>query len=267
MMLHCFHAYRNGMKRIMVHATDTDVLVLAIVTTIKMEDCELWLAFGHGAHFRYIGAHAIASELGNDYCRGLPFMHAFSGCDTVSSLSSVGKKTAWEVWKSLPEITEVFQRLSATPDEVTEADLKELERYVVLLYSRTSQLTDVNEARKHLFSYCNRNLENIPPSRAALLQHVKRAAYQAGYVWGQTLEANPTLPSPSEWGWKLDSERIWVPLWSTLPEASKGCRELITCACKKRCTGRCQCAKASLPCTQLCFCGGQCADKADSVLD
>lgn len=267
MMLHCFHAYRSGMKRIMVHATDTDVLVLAIVTTSKMEDCEIWLAFGHGAHFRYIGAHAIASELGNDYCRGLPFMHAFSGCDTVSSLSSVGKKTAWEVWKSLPEITEVFQRLSTTPDEVTDADLKELERYVVLLYSRTSQLTDVNEARKHLFSYCNRNLENIPPSRAALLQHVKRAAYQAGYVWGQTLEANPTLPSPSEWGWKLDSERIWVPLWSTLPEASKGCRELITCACKKRCTGRCQCAKASLPCTQLCFCGGQCADKANSVLD
>ena len=117
-------------------------------------------------------------------------MHAFSGCDTVSSLSSVGKKTAWEVWKSLAEITEVFQRLSAIPDEVTEADLKELERYVVLLYSRTSHLTDVNEARKHLFSYCNRNLENIPPSRAALLKHVKRAAYQAGYVWGQTLEVN-----------------------------------------------------------------------------
>ena len=180
MMLHCFHAYSNGMKRIMVHATDTDVLVLAIVTAISMEDCELWLAFGHSAHFRYIGAHVIASELGNDYCRGLPFMHAISGCDTVSSFSSVGKKTAWEVWKSLPEITEVFKRLSATPDEVTEADLKELERYVVLLYSRTSQLTDVNEARKHLFSYCNRKLENIPPSRAALLQHVKRAAYQAG---------------------------------------------------------------------------------------
>ena len=94
-----------------------------------MENCELWLAFGHGAHFRYIGAHTITSDLGNDYCRGLPFMHTFSRYDTVSSLGSVGKKTAWEVWKSLPEITDVlFQRLSATPDEVTEADIKELER-------------------------------------------------------------------------------------------------------------------------------------------
>ena len=131
----------------MLHATDTDVLVLAIVTVMRMEDCELWLAFGHGANFRYIASHVIASEIGNDYCRGLPFMHAFSGCDTVSSLSSVGKKTAWEVWNSLPEINEVFQRLSDTPDQVTEADMK------VLLFSRTSQLTEVNEARKHLFSY------------------------------------------------------------------------------------------------------------------
>ncbi|XP_068224257.1 uncharacterized protein [Palaemon carinicauda] len=78
------------MKRIMVHATDTDVLVLDIVTTISMKDCELWLAFGHGTHFRYIRAHVIASELGNDYCRGLPFMNAISGCGMVSSFSSVG---------------------------------------------------------------------------------------------------------------------------------------------------------------------------------
>jgi hypothetical protein len=91
-MLHYFYAYTNGMKRIMVHTTDTDVLVLVIPTSISMEDCELWLAFGHSAHFRYIRAHVIASELGNDYCRGLPFMHAISGYDTVSSLNSVGKK-------------------------------------------------------------------------------------------------------------------------------------------------------------------------------
>jgi hypothetical protein len=126
----------------------------------------------------------------------------------------------------------------------------ETERYVVLLYSRTSEHTDVNEAKKYLF-YCNRKPENIPPSRATLLQHVKSAAYQAGYVLGQALKANQTRPSPSEWSWKLDSERILVPLWSTLPEASKGCRELKYECLKKQCTGRCLCAKASLPCTQL----------------
>ncbi len=57
MMLHCFHAYNNGMKGSIVHATDIEVLALDIVTAISMEDCQLWLAFGHGAYFRYIEAH------------------------------------------------------------------------------------------------------------------------------------------------------------------------------------------------------------------
>jgi hypothetical protein len=78
---------------------------------------------------------------------------------------------------------------------------------MVLLYSSKSQLTDVNEVRKYLI-YCNQKLKNIPPSRTTLLQHIKHTAYQAGFVLGQALEANPTLTSLSERGWKLESERI-----------------------------------------------------------
>jgi hypothetical protein len=36
-----------------------------------------------------------------------------------------------------------------------------------------------------------------------------------------------------------------------LPEASKGCHELIKCNCKKRCVGWCKCCGANLQCTQL----------------
>ncbi|KAF3841481.1 hypothetical protein F7725_007343 [Dissostichus mawsoni] len=43
-----------------------------------------------------------------------------------------------------------------------------------------------------------------------------------------------------------------------MPEASKGCRELIKCKCKKRCAGNCKCSAANLPCTELCSCSGQC---------
>ena len=199
-MLHCAHAYRHGLKKIMVHATDTDVLVLAINTVGALKECELWLAFGHS---RYIPAHTIAAALGDDWCKGLLFMHAFSGCDTVSSFSGIGKKTAWDVWRSLPNLTALFGRLSQTPQEVTDNDMEEI---VVLLYSRTSQIVTVNAARKQLFAYGNRKLENIPPLRAALEQHVKRASFQAGHIWGQALIASPSLPSPSEWEgqrWKL----------------------------------------------------------------
>ena len=60
-------------------------------------------------------------------------VQAISRCDMVSLLSSVRKKTIWEVQKSLPEISEVFQQLSAIPDEVTKADQKEIEIYAILI--------------------------------------------------------------------------------------------------------------------------------------
>ena len=37
-------------------------------------------------------------------------------------------------------------------------------------------------------------MDAIPPTYAALLQHVKRAAYMAGYCWGQALIGSPNFP-------------------------------------------------------------------------
>ena len=66
-------------------------------------------------------------------------------------------------------------------------------------------------------------MKAIPPTRAALEQHVKRTVYQGGYVWGQSLIANPVLPSPTSWGWIKTSDDLYVPNWTILPEASKPC--------------------------------------------
>ena len=102
-----------------------------------------------------------------------------------------------------------------------------------------------------------RCLEGIPPTRAALEQHVKRCTYQGGYCWGQTLVPSCTLPSPCDWGW-VENEGQFEPLWTTLPEAAKSCYELISCGCKKGYRGRCKCKKAALKCTGLCYCEGEC---------
>ena len=45
----------------------------------------------------------------------------------------------------------------------------------------------------------SRTLETIPPTKAALEQHIKRASYQAR-CWSQALAQNSQLPSPSDWG-------------------------------------------------------------------
>ena len=60
---------------------------------------------------------------------------------------------------------------------------------MVVMYSRTCPHQTINEARQALFEQDNKSIENIPPTQAALAQHIKRAAYQAGHVWGQALES------------------------------------------------------------------------------
>ncbi len=54
-----------------------------------------------------------------------------------------------------------------------------LERFVILMYDCTSDITGINEARKQLFTRKSRSLENLPPTLAALEQHVRRVCYQS----------------------------------------------------------------------------------------
>ena len=151
----------------------------------------------------------------------------------------------------------VFRTLSTPQAMLFDDQLRVLERSVVLMYNRTTPHQDVNKARQFMFSQGSRSIESIPPSQAALEQHIKRAAYQAGQVCGQTLVSIQELPSAAERGWDLTSDG-WKPTWKTLPEASKACNELIRCGCKLACRGLCKYTKANLPCTALCACNGNC---------
>lgn len=259
MMIHVADCVAQGYTKVTIRTVDTDVVVLAVAVVNPLHIEELWIAFGTGKAFRYIGAHTISSNLGQQKSSALPLFHSFTGCDTVSSFSGRGKKTCWEVWNTFDRLTVSLLRLVKTPVlQVGSDDLQTIQRFTVLLYSRACGLGTVNEARKHLFALGSRSLENIPPTEASLLQHCKRAVYQGGHIWGQTLQLDPVLPSPLEWGWKMAAAG-WQPYWTTLPEASKACHELIRCGCKTTCRGLCKCKKNTLSCTELCVCQGGCA--------
>lgn len=105
---------------------------------------ELWIAFGTGNNFRYLAVHQYALAMGPDKARALPIFHAITGCDTVSFFAGRGKKTAWDVWISNDEVTAVFRHLITSPDEIPDDHLAVLERFVVLLYERTSGLDKVS---------------------------------------------------------------------------------------------------------------------------
>lgn len=79
------------------------------------------------------------------------------------------------------EATSAFLELSNYPDDATKKCLTKLERFVVLLYNRTTAKMRVNKARRQLFTQKGKSIECIPPAQAALLQHTRRAAYQGGH--------------------------------------------------------------------------------------
>ena len=76
----------------------------------------------------------------------------------------------------------MFEELSQAPfvalDEESD-NFKIIQKFVVYLYSKNLETADVNEARKLLFGM-NQNMERIPPTCDALLQHTKRSIYQTG---------------------------------------------------------------------------------------
>lgn len=257
MILHVADAIHEGYKKILLRTVDTDVVVLAVAAAAKLStisDLELWVAFGTGKHFRYIPVHEIAACIGPQRSEALPLFHAYTGCDTVSSFAGRGKKTAWDVWKSYGDVTATFLGLSTGAEQVSDKDVAVLEHFTILLYDRTSSLTDIDEARFELFTKKGRTMETLPPTKAALVQHIKRAVYQGGHCWGHATVAAPEMPSPENCGWTEPSN--WKPVWTTLPEAAVSSRELLRCGCKKGCRGRCACKKAALRCTALCQCGG-----------
>ena len=169
-LFHLEDNVRQGHNKVSIRTVDTDVVVLAVTSAQRLNISELWVAFGTGKNFRFIAAHEIASELGPDRCVALPMFHAFTGCDTVSCFDGRGKKTAWDIWNRYEDVTPVCCALGTSPSTQTIDDwLGQLERFVVLVYDRTSSQKSVNEAIKQLFIQKGRAIESMPPTQGALI--------------------------------------------------------------------------------------------------
>ncbi len=126
-ILHSLDAYENGFHEITIRTVDTDVVVLAIAESQKMENVKLWVAFGTGKNLRYIPVHEIASALGPEKAMALPVFHAFTGCDTFSTFANIGKKTVWETWNQFDDVTTAFCSIAQAPTEIEDGSITLLE--------------------------------------------------------------------------------------------------------------------------------------------
>ena len=178
---------RDFISRASIHANDTDIIVIAISLFHELNELgleELWVSFGRGRTKLWYPIHRMAKHLGPMKSKALLFFHSISGCDIVSAFKNKGKKSFFQTWDIFPEITSTFAKMSTYPLSISEEDEKMIEKFIVLLYDRSTTSFKVDKTRKKLFSQKNSLFDNIPPTSAALKQHVRRAAFQASIIWG-----------------------------------------------------------------------------------
>ena len=202
---------------------------------------------------RWLPIHEIVNIIRQEKSNAIRFFHAFTGCDIVSAFRGKGKKTAWQTWSVFPRASDTFSKLSKYPTIIKENDQKILESFVITMYDRSSNAISVDEARFDLFARKQRSYESIPPTHAALLEHIKRATFQAGCIWGQALVCNMENENPNDWGWMKQND-VWAVVWTKLAPVAQSCSQLTKCGCRTECRGRCKCFRFGLACTALCSC-------------
>ena len=265
---HIIDGINNGFTEIVVRAGDTDVLIILAAympTFLTLNPkVHIVLAFGNGKSKTDFDMNNIVLQIGLYKCKGLLFLHAISGCDYSSGLYGLGKTRWLEIYLSdkseLTHIAEIFKELSSSPSEITSEHEQAVTKFILLLYRCTPTLP-LAEARLDYLNHTHQEtLRSVPPSPAALLQHIKRAAYISGYLWGKAEQASPTLPDIEQWGWSFSGEDVLAPVW-TLKRSDNVFKILVkSCGCGeqgKMCMREtCSCKRRK--CLPFCKCRGDC---------
>ena len=86
-LFHAIHAIESDSSKVIIHATDTDV-------SSTLDNCQLWWLLIMVQN----GVNSLSPYCISVRCWIIMFLHTVSGCDTVSAVHGVGKKTAWFIW-------------------------------------------------------------------------------------------------------------------------------------------------------------------------
>ena len=140
----------------------------------------------------------------------------------------------------------------------SEADIKIIENFVVLMYDASCPHTPVNDCLKYLFSKLNRTIDQCPRTKDALEQHILRAILSS-YIWSKSTQLKEESIAMTDRSWDVDKWGRVNSMWKTLPKASRACKKLKNCKCENLCSHDiCACKTYARPCSELYLCDGVC---------
>ena len=254
LLIHAKHAAESGESTIIIKSQDTDVAILACHFNNQIP-APLLIMKKLKTRVGYLDVSAISDTDGPQLCDALPGLHAFTGCDSVSSFSGKGKKASLKQCRKNEAACQTMTILgrSFNTDDVL---FSLCEKFVCHMYGYP-EVYRVDNCRYQMFASKQTQSHCLPPCQDALKQHTMRANYQAA-VWQFALVANPEVPSPEGRGWIIKEGHTEL-YWMSLPPAPAALLESVMCACTGDCsTGHCTCNRNSLSCTDACQCSEQC---------
>ena len=116
---HAINLAHKGYHHIQIHSADTDVIILSIAHSEIIFSKGINVLNVNCGSGKFYNVKSISVQLGADVCKVVPFFHAFTGCDTVSSFYNHGKCKFFDTWMELNgTLTELFKSLSSIPDQI-----------------------------------------------------------------------------------------------------------------------------------------------------
>ena len=108
-------------------------------------------------------SHFANQIIGPQHCEVLPFFQAFTGCDLVSSMLGIGKKTVWNAWNAYPKVTNTFVAIIQDPSSLIldSLHMRRLERWTVLMCIKNCDAELLNGAMKVMFTHSLKSLDYI----------------------------------------------------------------------------------------------------------
>ena len=220
-LLHCKFAESAGDEILVVRTVDTDVFLLLLHFISVLSTCQqILFDTGSGDKRRIIDLKCLAAKISQPVISSLLGLHAFTGCDTTSAFTRLGKIKPLKTIKSNEEFCVGLQELGNGPN-LSVSTQNILEKFVCYLYGSKS-VNDINKLRfvrakekfkvkgcRSISPEINTDLSLLPPCRNSLHLHIKRVNYQV-LIWKKALQQFPEIPEASDNGWKYISGELLV---------------------------------------------------------
>ena len=241
---------------------DTDLLIL-LLFHLTPDHCPVYFTSTKSSTAKsppkVWNISAVKTELGAEVCSQILFAHAFGGCDTTSSLYSLGKSLPLKKVMESAVFLEQAHVFSSIPDRDSEKKVTEAgeKAFVVLYGGKVEDSLDSLRYIKYMqkVSTCSTSFQpcKLPPTSAAAKFHSVKTYFQV-QEW-MNLKQEEFHLNPMDWGWDV-VQSVMLPIFTDIAAAPEDLLNVIRCNCKTDCqTARSSCRKHGLVCTVGC---GEC---------